>query len=172
MTYVDVSAYDIYIFQSNGLPILAGCSGSDYCKSHYDQHELHSGFIAALNSFSKEVFTDTPRTILYKDIQINMKIENELTIMTVHPVEIQNDLIQIQLNDIFSKFKEKYGVEFEHFIDVDIFEDFQSEVDKMGLINTQMVNIKSMQKIDINSKPSLKDEKKKSFFNFLRRKKK
>ena len=48
--------YDIFILKGSGLPLLAGCTGSEYCMMHADNHELQAGFLTALFSFSKEAF--------------------------------------------------------------------------------------------------------------------
>ena len=50
------SIYDIYIVETSGIPIFAGCTATDYCKLHMDQHELQSGFLATMYNFSKETF--------------------------------------------------------------------------------------------------------------------
>ena len=82
------SIYDIYVVEKSGIPLFAGCTASDYCKLHMDQHELQSGFLAAMYNFSKETFKDsTLRTINLDDITISMRSESEegIILVFIHP---------------------------------------------------------------------------------------
>jgi hypothetical protein len=161
MENYDNSAYDIYLLQSSGLPLLAGCTGSDYCKKHGDQHDLHTGFISALNSFSQEVFTDTPKTILYDQIQINIKSMFDITIVTVHPIKVKTSEINNQLDFILSKFHEKYG-EISKMPDVEIFEEFRPIIDSIGMSTGTIMNTIPLQQENGSNQPSLRKSKRKT----------
>ena len=64
------SAYDVYVLKTSGVPLVSGCTGSKYCMEHAGQHELQSGFLAALNSFSQEAFdNENIRVLEMENIQ-------------------------------------------------------------------------------------------------------
>ena len=104
-------AYDIYLLRLSGVPIFAGCTGSDYCTEHMNNHELHSAFLSAIYSFSKEVSVGNPlKSIVFDTIQINIKVDepNDLMIAVVHPRGVEPDKIRQQIDAAHDLFLEKY----------------------------------------------------------------
>ncbi len=146
------SVYDIYVIKTSGVPLFAGCTGSDYCKLHLDQHELQSGFIAAIYSFSREVFkTSDIKTILYEDIQLNFKTDEEhgLIFVFVHPISAPQETIKMQLEAAYRRFVERYRDYLaEDIIDEEIFESFQKDLNTLGITpHEQLMSVKEMQKL-------------------------
>ena len=62
--------YDIYLLDNGGIPLFARCNLSDYCMEHQEQHPLHTGFIAAIRSFSKEVFSGYPKKLNFGHLKL------------------------------------------------------------------------------------------------------
>lgn len=108
----DLEAYDIYIFKTNGLPLLGGCTGSNYCMNHLPNHELHTAFMAALQSFSIEAFlNNTVKTIVMDEFQLNMRVvsEKDFIFASVHPSDVETDKIRSLIEEGANLFIEKFG---------------------------------------------------------------
>jgi hypothetical protein len=109
-------AYDIYVLRLSGVPIFAGCTGSDYCTEHVKNHETHSAFLSAIYSFSKGLSADNRlKSIVFDTIQINMRVDerNDLMIVLVHPKEVAPEKIRQQIEAAHDLFLEKYKRRFE-----------------------------------------------------------
>ncbi len=146
----DTSLYDIYVIKKSGLPLFAGCTQSDYCKLHMDQHELQAGFMAALYSFSKETFTSSElKTILYDDIQLNFKVNDEkgLIFVFVHPVDADREIIYQMLEKTRSRFVDRYkAVLDDDLINEEIFESFRQDLLDIGIMKDEnLTSTKMMQ---------------------------
>lgn len=100
--------YDMYVMNNSGLPVFAGCTVSDYCMAHSDQHPLHTGFIAALQSFGKEVFSGELQHLKFPKVNVNMRAVGDHTIVFVNPEYVDDALIQDKMDKVASLFKEKY----------------------------------------------------------------
>lgn len=104
--------YDVYLLHTTGVPIFAGCSGSDYCKAHPGQHELHSGFFSAMHAFSRESFQDNRLDALFFDkLQVNFKIdvEHDLMLVFVHPRSEKNKAVKNQMDVALKLFVAEYS---------------------------------------------------------------
>jgi hypothetical protein len=156
--------YDIYILRNSGIKLLAGCTGSTFCKSHVESHDLHTGFLAAINSFSKETFaTSNLRTILYDDVQVNFlnDSKNGLIFVFIHPINVSKDEIQEQLLKTSQKFAEKYkDILKNDFIDDNSFLGFEQELISMGILSEDIRAIMA----GIQDVKTQKKEKKRRFW--------
>ncbi len=103
--------YDLYVLNMSGLPIFAGCTGSEYCKNHLDQHELHSCFFSAIYAFSKESFKETVlRTISFDKLQINFLVDepNDVQVIFVHPQSAKRAKVIKHLKIAHDLYLQKY----------------------------------------------------------------
>ncbi len=103
--------YDIYVLKTSGIPIFAGCTGTSYCQGHRDQHELHAGFFSALYMFSKENHIGSGLdSILFKDIQINFKIDEDADIILalVHPRGVDERTAHKHVDTAFDILMKRY----------------------------------------------------------------
>ena len=141
------SLYDIYILKTSGIPLFAGCTATDYCMRHMDQHELQSGFLAAIHSFSKETFTEENlRQILYNDIKISFKSNDEIIMAFVHPIDYKNKKIEKDLEKAWKRFHEKYRDSInESLIEEKFFDDFREDLRDLGIIPDKIVSVKEAQ---------------------------
>ena len=144
-----IAVYDIYIYKSSGELLLAGCTGTDYCNRHDNVHELHTGFMAAMNIFIKEVFAEEPKTLLLSNIQINMKTEKGICIAMVHPITTSNELIVKVLTLTLKKFTEMFGVKLDKYSTNEIFDRFHPVLVELGLIQAKLENTLEGQKTHI-----------------------
>ena len=127
--------YDMYVMNNSGLPVFAGCTVSDYCMAHTDQHPLHTGFIAALLSFGKEVFSGELEHLKFPNINVNMRSVGEHTIVFVNPEYADAALIQDKLDKVATLFKDKYEKQLtEGYVTQKQFEDFTQDAIDLGLI--------------------------------------
>ncbi|WP_371802241.1 hypothetical protein [Candidatus Lokiarchaeum ossiferum] len=103
--------YDFYVIRLNGLPIFAGCSGTDYCQGHVAQHQLHAGFFSALYAFANEAFQDVRlETIYFDKIQMNLLISESDNIMIIFVHHRSKSLQKIRelMNQTWEIFKQDY----------------------------------------------------------------
>jgi hypothetical protein len=138
-------AYDIYILRLSGVPIFAGCTGSDYCTEHTENHETHSAFLSAIYSFSKALSARNPlKSIILDTIQINIKVDelNDLMIALVHPKEVKLEKIRQQMDAAHDLFLEKYKKRIEKddsFNDEQIFREFEKDLKDRKIIHKTFV---------------------------------
>ncbi len=137
--------------QSSGLPIFSGCTGSDYCKAHGDQHALHTGFFSAIRTFAQEAFRETNlEGIRFDQIQINFKGDTNtgIYLALVHPKQVPREAIEIQLERALEIFMTKfspYVSEFTQLKDEDTAK-FKEDLMKLGIIRTpKLTNLIPMQ---------------------------
>ena len=142
--------YDIYILRTTGLPILAGCTTSEYCKTHMKQHELQSGFLSAIHAFSRETFTDSQLyQMRYDDIQLSFKIDDRVILAMVHSIQSQNSIILNQLNQTWALFHDKYGQYIDSLgVPEKLFEDIRHDLEETGVITTPFMSTFDQQLID------------------------
>lgn len=127
--------YDLYVMNNSGLPVFAGCTVSDYCMAHTDQHPLHTGFIAALLSFGKEVFSGELEHLKFPHINVNMRSVGEYTIVFVNPENADAALIQDKLDEVATLFKDKYEKQLnEAYVTQKQYDDFVQDAIDLGLI--------------------------------------
>jgi hypothetical protein len=138
---------DVYVFKSDGLPIVAGCTGTEYCQSHASNHELHTAFMAALQSFSKETFSENSvKTVAMDDFQLNMQpfLDNRYIFATVHTSGSNTDSIRKKVEKGIEVFVAKYGdVLQEKMLDQNKFNDFIYDLDNIGLVPDDMFHDKT-----------------------------
>jgi hypothetical protein len=131
-------AYDIYVIKTSGVPIFAGCTMTEYCQAHNDEHMMHSGLFMAIYALSKESFIDsTIRTIMFDKVQINFKfnIQKKFFIALIHSSKVESTSIITQLNHVHKVFTEKYS----GWLDkaespTRLFEQFKSELKEYGIV--------------------------------------
>ncbi len=150
MNETETELYDLYVIKSSGIPLFAGCTQSDYCKLHMDQHELQAGFIAALYSFSKETFTTSRlKTILYDDIQLNFKVDEDkgLIFVFVHPVDADRAKITQLLEKAHHRFIERYrDVLSDDLVNDELFRSFLQDLREIGVVKDEnLASTKMMQ---------------------------
>ncbi|MHA2252478.1 MAG: hypothetical protein ACXAD7_19085 [Candidatus Kariarchaeaceae archaeon] len=130
-----LSIYDMYVMDNSGIPIFAGCTTSDYCMQHSDQHPLHTGFIAAMQSFGKEVFSGNLQNLRFPDVKLNFKSVGNYTIVFVNPESTDETLIQDKLEQVAKVFKDKYEKDVKSFyISDEQFHNFNEDMYKLGLV--------------------------------------
>ncbi|MFV2015492.1 MAG: hypothetical protein ACC656_08705 [Candidatus Heimdallarchaeota archaeon] len=166
------SIYDIYVVEKSGIPVFAGCTATDYCKLHMDQHELQSGFLAAMYNFSKETFKDsTLRTINFDDITISMKSDETggIILVFIHPVRINPKIMDAKLTKALEVFMSNFFPKLDpNTIDPGLFELYKDELRELRIIPPGMMNTMMQQKpLDIykDQKPSLFRWLKSKLFN-------
>ncbi|MHA2029032.1 MAG: hypothetical protein ACXAC2_08555 [Candidatus Kariarchaeaceae archaeon] len=130
-----LSIYDMYVIDDSGIPIFAGCTTSDYCMQHSDQHPLHTGFITAIQSFGKEVFSGDLQNLRFPNVKINLKTVGNYSFVFVNPETSDEDLIQNKLDQVAKVFKEKYEKNVKSFYQSDEqFRNFNEDMYKLGLV--------------------------------------
>ncbi len=160
--------YDILLIRTNGLPIFAGCTGSDYCMMHMEQHELQSGLIAALYSFSKEAFNDnTMEAVLFDKIELNFEVDEDrgLILAFIHPPGIDMDHIKEQLKQGMDIFIKHYNDRIkEYIIEEELFEQYAKDLRKLKIIEGKLKDTYNMQ-VNPNKAPI---KSKRSIFGWLK----
>ena len=104
--YLDI--YDMYLLDNGGIPLFAGCTASDYCLEHMEQHPLHTGFMAAISSFGKEVFAGFPKRLDFGHLKVTFKNEGDYSVVFVNPPEEDDELISEKMSVISKHFKEHF----------------------------------------------------------------
>ncbi len=144
--------YDIYVTKNNGIPLFTGCTGTNYCMTHLGQHELVSGFFAAMRSFAKESFKDEDlQTMIFSEIRINFLEDdnNELLLAFVHDITANDNRIRNDLKKARDLFVKKYGDHLDdNLVDQQIFEDFREELRDAGIIEGNLGNVIEMVKFN------------------------
>ncbi|OLS25254.1 MAG: hypothetical protein HeimC2_19300 [Candidatus Heimdallarchaeota archaeon LC_2] len=132
-----LSIYDMYVLNNSGLPVFAGCTLSDFCLAHADQHPLHTGFLAALLSFGNEVFSGNLQNLKFPTVNVNMKTVGDYTFVFVNPKDVYENFIKSKLDEFAKVFREKYENEIaEGYVTNEQFENFQQDMIELGLIPT------------------------------------
>ena len=143
--------YDIYIIRTYGVPIFTGCTRSDYCQHHPEQHELHAGFFSAMHSFAKNSFNENKmNSIFFDKIQVNIKTDEEQQVMIIfiHPIGVSKKIIDEYLEETATLFTTKYYPRIEEGkVQQDLFEEFKTDLKARGIIpNREMKNTFKIQK--------------------------
>lgn len=107
-------ADDVFILNTAGLPYYSKCFGGETCKAHPD-HSLQTGFLAALSAFSEETFGQELKTVIFKEMKLNFKVdkENGLIIAFTNPLNTNDKEVEKQLEEVYERFIEN----FEHILD-------------------------------------------------------
>ncbi|MHA2365540.1 MAG: hypothetical protein ACXAC7_16405 [Candidatus Hodarchaeales archaeon] len=139
--------YDIHILKTTGIPLFAGCTVTEYCKHHKDQHILQSGFIAAIHAFSRESFSKSVlRKLIYNDVKVSFKSDHEMIMVFVHPFDHD---VQDDLNRAWDRFKEKFKEELKsQVVNKMIFDSFEDELRELGIVTDELHSIIPAQEID------------------------
>ena len=139
--------YDIYVLKTSGLPLFSSCTGSEYCMTHMDQHELQSGFLAAIHSFSKESFTKSDlKKLEYDDIKLSFKSDQDLIMAFVHSIKVDDKKIRKDITKAWDNFKEKYADKIDGiYIEDHLFDDFQDDLQHLGVISSKLMSIRHQQ---------------------------
>jgi hypothetical protein len=134
-TEIDLKTYDMYVLDNGGIPLFAGCTVSDYCKEHMEEHPLHTGFIAAIRSFGKEVFAGYPEKLNFGHLKLTFKNEGKFTIVFVNPDNSEDALIFEKMNKLSKLFKEKYEKDIEYFyVSDEKTSQFEADMIKLGIV--------------------------------------
>ncbi len=163
------SVYDIYIVEKSGIPLFAGCTASDYCKLHMDQHELQSGFLAAMYNFSKETFNDSNlRTIAFDNITISMKSDKEegIILVFIHPVRINPKIMDAKMTKALQVFMTNFFPNLDaNTVDPAMFDLYKDELRELRIIPISLMNtIKQQKPLDMYK------ERRPSVFRWLKAK--
>jgi len=165
--------YDIYVMKSSGIPLFTGCTGTNYCMTHLGQHELVSGFFAAMRSFARESFKDENlKTMIFSEIRINFleDIENELLLAFIHDINADDTQIAQDLSKAKDLFLQKYGVHVnDSLVDQQIFENFREELRSAGIIENNLNNIIKMVRINDENETEV-EKKRPNLFRWIRSK--
>ncbi len=151
--------YDVYVLKTSGIPLVSGCTETEYCIAHMDQHELQSGFLAALNSFSQEAFdNENIRTLEMENIQLNFKVnkDKELIFAAISPISINREDLHLKLAEGMDKFIEKFGDHLQKLIAPQLmFEDFKPILKEIGIIEEKFRSSYKAQKVENSKKTRL-----------------
>ena len=112
-----------------------------------DQHELQSGFLAAIHSFSKETFTDSDlKNLEYDDIKLSFKSDHKIIMAFVHSVKMGDKNIQKELTKAWDKFKEKYADMAEDSLVAEhLFDGFRDDLRLLGIIPGKLMSTRHQQ---------------------------
>ncbi len=167
MGKTELQAYDIYLIRTSGIPLFAGCTQSDYCMTHMQQHELQAGFLAAINAFSKEAFEDEKIHTIYMDnIQINFIVDEKdgLIFAVLHDINADTEFIKRRLKDAYEIFVSRFPeAKDESHLDVGRFEEVTHILHQLGLVGNKLGNTLDMQKL-----PQKKESKKARLMGWIR----
>lgn len=94
---------DIFIQNTSGIPYVARCYGGNYCKTQPD-HELVTGFFAAINSFKGELGQSELNNVIYDQINLLFESEGELLVVC----NIDNDVDEENFRQIASNLQNKF----------------------------------------------------------------
>ncbi len=131
----ELSIYDMYVLEDSGIPIFAGCTTSDYCIQHVEQHPLHTGFMAAMQSFGVEVFSGNLQQLTFPNIKLNFKTQGVYTFVMVNPDWVDDDLVQDKLESVAKLFKDKYENKVESYLISDkLYQEFYDDMIEIGLL--------------------------------------
>ncbi len=130
--------YDIYILTTSGLPLFGGCTGSEFCQHHTDQHTLHCGFFAAMKSFCEEAFAQPQiRLIEMDNLRIHMLAEPSAKVIFagVYPMAMQKRTSNKQLVSMTNRFMKKYeGILTTDIVNDKFFRDFTEDLLALKII--------------------------------------
>ncbi len=133
--------HDLFVLQLSGLPLYAVCSCGPGCEKCTEQHDLQSGFIAAIVSFCQEVFKRSRvKAILLDDFQLNLKVDenNGLIVAATHDASVPRKLIARQLARILDVFLSKYQSYLEEgLVRPELFESFGKDLYELGIIASE-----------------------------------
>ena len=143
MTKIKNAIYDIYLMNLSGISIFSGCTGTEYCKVHKGQHELHTGFFSAIHSFSKEAFLESKMESMdMGNVQLNFKIDYERGIMLVlvSPSDGKKKKIKKQLEDIMETYLTGYADKVkQNSMNEELFKAIMQELNQRGILHTGKV---------------------------------
>jgi hypothetical protein len=127
----------VYILKKSGLPLLAGCTGSEYCQAHMSQPELRSGLMSAMFTFSKESFKESNmEQILFDDVKISFytELDSEILIVFVNDRRFKDKKIYSQLKKTWNRFHSRFKYYLNsHLIDTDEFQSFHHDLRQLGV---------------------------------------
>ena len=142
-TSFENSICDIFLLYTSGIPIFAGCTGSEYCMNHYESHELHAGFFSAIYNFSRETgIGSNLQSIIFDDIQLNFKIDEleKVMLVFVHMKTAKLRIIQKQLDYALGIFLKKYKpILRKHYIERELFVEFMNDLKEKGIVNYKRI---------------------------------
>jgi len=148
-----LNTYDMYVLDNGGIPLFAGCTISDYCKEHMEEHPLHTGFIAAIRSFGNEVFSGYPEKLNFGHLKLTFKNEEKYTIVFVNPETADDVLIKTKINLLSDMFKKKYEKNIEYFYVSDEQTDaFVTDMMNLGILPKDRDHLKLTKEIFITDK--------------------
>lgn len=135
--------YDFYLMNLSGLSIFSGCTGTEYCRAHQGQHELHTGFFSAMHSFSQEAFQESlMQSMEMGNVQLNFKIDliRNLMLILVSPINIKKKNIRKQLDRMMELYLNSYAEKIEeNVMNEDLFKQMMLEMKEYGIIHTEHV---------------------------------
>ena len=130
-----LDTYDMYLLDNGGIPLFAGCTVSNYCLEHMEEHPLHTGFIAAIRSFGNEVFAGYPKRLDFGHLKLTFRNEGDYTVVFVNPQESDDDLIQEKMELLSNLFKEKYAKDINLFyVSDEMTSKFEVDMIDLGLV--------------------------------------
>jgi len=114
---------------------------------HMDQHELQCGFLSAIHSFSKEIFTGSDlKKLEYDDIKLSFKSDHKIIMAFVHSVKMGDKNIQKDITKAWDKFKEKYDDKVDSiYIEEHLFDDFRDDLWHLGVIPGKLMSTRHQQ---------------------------
>ena len=114
---------------------------------HMDQHELQSGFLAAILSFSRESFSkDDLKKMEYEDIKLSFKSDQKLIMAFVHPAKMDDKKIQKEMTKAWDKFQEKYADKVDGiYVEEHLFDDYRDDLRQLGIIPGKLMSTRGQQ---------------------------
>lgn len=99
---------DIFIQNTSGIPYIARCYGGNYCKTQPD-HELVTGFFAAINSFRGELGQDELNNVIYDQINLVFESVGDLLVVCNIDNEIDDETFRVLAKKLRDEFMAKFG---------------------------------------------------------------
>jgi len=94
---------DIFIQNTSGIPYVARCYGGNYCQTQPD-HELVTGFFAAINSFKGELGQKELNNVIYDNINLVFVNTGDLLVVC----NIDSNVDEEEFRGIATKLQEKF----------------------------------------------------------------
>ena len=117
--------HNVWILNRNGICLIDRI----YSKMEVDKN-LFGGFLTAIESFSKQLVDKHVDSIVMGNMKILYNLSGKVVIAIAIDVDDDEKEIRRKVNSLLYAFLEKYETHLDS-TNVDIFEDFQKEMDKI-----------------------------------------
>ena len=99
---------DIFIQNTSGIPYVARCYGGNYCQTQPD-HELVTGFFAAINSFKGELGQKELHNVVYDQINLIFESQDEVLVVCNIDSNVEEATFREVASTLLDTFMDKYS---------------------------------------------------------------